>query len=165
MPPQAAPSPSPAAPCEGYEWYEWYEWRWFPLPCSGAELLQEEHASHLQRERHELAVHAVTLGQLQRVAKPLRLRVKANRLAHVVLVVKVPQDKTTWYLEYNPVLLFDSGLGDDDSGGALGGDGQAYAVASRGGGRERPVLDRDATPSRVARRASAVDTRFRRLPR
>jgi hypothetical protein len=50
-------------------------------------------------------------------------------------------------------------------GGALGGDGQADAVASRGGGRERPGLARDATPSRVARRASAVDTRFRRLPR
>ena len=50
-------------------------------------------------------------------------------------------------------------------GGALGGDGQADAVASRRGGRERSVLDRDATPSRVARRASAVGTRFRRLPR
>ena len=24
----------------------------------------------------------------------------------------MPQDKTTWYREYNPVLLFDSGLGD-----------------------------------------------------
>ena len=45
-------------------------------------------------------------------------------------------------------------------GDAFGADGVADAIASRGGPRERRVLDQDATLSRVARRASAVGTRF-----
>ena len=45
-------------------------------------------------------------------------------------------------------------------GDAFGADGVADAIASRGGPRERRILDQDATLSRVARRASAVGTRF-----